>query len=52
MSATGVPNGLYMKLEKWKYRNKITRIDILVTPNGGGWTANADAAIWSIGIRK
>lgn len=50
--ATGVPNGLYMKLEKWKYRNKITRIDILVTPNGGGWTANADAAIWAIGIRK
>ena len=45
----GVPNGLYMNLKKWKYRNKITRIDILVTPNGGGWSANADAVIWSIG---
>ena len=45
------PVGLYVNLKKWKYRGKISRIDILVTPKGAGWTANANAVIYSMGIR-
>ena len=49
---SGVANALYMNLKNWKYRGKITRIDILVTPHGGGWTGNAGALIYALGIRK
>lgn len=43
---------LYVNLKKWKYRGKITRIDLLITPNGNTWADNAKASIYSIGIRK
>ena len=49
-----VPNGawnhLYVNLGKWKYRSKITRIDILVSRNSGGWADGASAAVRNIGI--
>ena len=48
----GTPNSLLVDLSKWKHRNNITRIDILLTPNGGGWTSGANASVYSIGIRR
>lgn len=42
---------LCVNLKKWKFRKKITRVEILITPAGGSWTGNANAGIYSLGIR-
>jgi len=44
--------GLYVNLKKWKYRKKISRIDILISPAGSRWAKDANAAIYAIGTGK
>ena len=49
----GAPHSLCLDLKDWKWRGKITRLDILVTPVGTGrWAEGANASISAIGIRK
>ena len=43
---------LYVNLKKWAYRKKITRVDIVVSSEGGGWAGDASISIRSIGTRK
>ena len=43
---------LYVNLKKWKYRKNITRMDIVVSSEGGGWAGDASISIRSIGTRK
>ncbi len=47
----GVQNSLAINLNKWKYRKKITRIDIYIRPKTGGWSKGTTAQIFSIGAR-
>jgi len=46
------PHALFVDLKNWKYRGRITRFEILITPRDGRWTQDASAAIYAIGIRK
>ncbi len=48
----GAQNALCVNLKKWKYRKKITRVEILIRPTSGGWNAGSYAQIHNIGIRK
>lgn len=48
----GTWNHLYVNLSKWKYRNKITKIEILVNRRSGGWADDASATIRNIGIAR
>ena len=48
----GVKNQLCADLKNWKMRRKITRVEILLRPNGPGWESSTTAHISLIGIRK
>jgi hypothetical protein len=48
----GVKNQLCADLKNWKMRRKITRVEILLRPNGPGWESSTTARISLIGIRK
>ena len=49
--ASGKWYNLYVNLKNWKYRNKITRTDIIVSSEGGGWSGNASVSVRSFGTR-
>ncbi len=49
--ACGVGNALFVNLKKWKYRKKITRVEILIRPTSGGWNEGAHVNIFNLGIR-
>ena len=50
--ACQAPAFLYTDLKKWKYRGRISRIDILITPVGGRWSRDANALIYAIGTGR
>lgn len=52
MIRTGKWYMLYTNLKSWKYRNKITRTDIIVSSEGGGWSGNASVQIKGVGTKK
>lgn len=49
----GVPRNLCVNLSKWKYRNKITKVEIYIrAADGGGWSNGTSAQIYTIGVKK
>ena len=48
----GAWNTLYVNLKSWKYRKKITRVDIVVGTEGGGWSSGASVAVRQLGTKK
>ena len=43
---------LYVNLKKWKYRKKITRVDIVVSSEGNGWSDDASVSVRRLGTKK
>ena len=43
---------LYANLKKWKYRKKITRVDIVVSSEGEGWSDGASVSVRRLGTKK
>ena len=43
---------LYVNLKKWNYRKKITRVDIVVSSEGGGWSDGAAVSVRGLSTKK
>ena len=43
---------VYVDLKKWAYRSKITKVDIVVSSEGSGWTSDGLVSVRALGTRK
>ncbi len=42
----------YVDLKKWAYRKNITKVDIVVSSEGNGWTSGGSVSVRGLGTRK
>ena len=52
VTSCGTWVNLYVNLNKWKYRNTITRVDIVVSSEGNGWADGASVSVRRLGTKK